>query len=162
MNCELPTRSIDTRQPKPLRRLLVSLSAIVSLMISFGESQVLHASEHAVKEPGLKQNELTTEAEPAPQANGELIERRVETRDGVTTVTETRVDSIRIPINHDTETSSLDMPSKGLSKGQVRSQYGDPYGMSGPVGEPPIFRWTYEGFEVVFEGDFVIHTLAKD
>jgi hypothetical protein len=33
--------------------------------------------------------------------------------------------------------------------------------MAGPVGEPPITRWDYDKFVVVFEYNRVIHSVTK-
>ena len=41
----------------------------------------------------------------------------------------------------------------------VERRFGTPESVRGPVGEPPITRWQYPRFEVVFEDDRVIHTV---
>ncbi len=38
----------------------------------------------------------------------------------------------------------------------VEQRFGLPLSEAGPVGSPPITRWVYEEFSVVFEGQWVI------
>lgn len=51
-------------------------------------------------------------------------------------------------------------PMQGMSMAQVIRQYGQPERRYGPVGDPPITRWTYSGFSVYFEYDTVLHTVV--
>ena len=48
------------------------------------------------------------------------------------------------------------LPQRGMLKEQVRARYGEPVAMTAPVGDPPISRWTYDGFVVFFEYRHVI------
>ena len=52
-------------------------------------------------------------------------------------------------------------PVRGLTMDEVREQFGDPLDSAGPIGEPPITRWEYAKFAVVFEGNMVIDSFAK-
>ncbi len=53
-------------------------------------------------------------------------------------------------------------PERGSLKSNVESQYGTPDAIDGPVGTPPITKWYYEGFTVVFEYDHVIHAFRRE
>ncbi|MDX1589690.1 MAG: hypothetical protein R3296_12200 [Oleiphilaceae bacterium] len=58
------------------------------------------------------------------------------------------------------EHADRDLPRRGQTMSQVEDRYGKPVERRGPVGEPPISRWKYPGFRVVFEGRHVIHTVV--
>lgn len=51
------------------------------------------------------------------------------------------------------------MPHRGLTKIQVESKFGQPSAKSGPVGDPAIYRWDYDGYSVIFEDNYVIHSV---
>lgn len=51
---------------------------------------------------------------------------------------------------------------RGKSKSSVETQYGQPDSIAGPVGDPPITRWLYNEFTVVFEYDHVVHAFKRD
>ncbi len=53
----------------------------------------------------------------------------------------------------------VETPRRGEAKSSVRNRFGEPESQRGPVGDPPISRWKYPEFEVVFEKDWVIHTV---
>lgn len=53
----------------------------------------------------------------------------------------------------------MTLPSNGMDKGGVRSQFGDPQQTHSPVGDPPITRWDYAGWSVYFEYDLVLFTV---
>ena len=55
-------------------------------------------------------------------------------------------------------TSGLLRPTNGLSMQAVAAKFGEPAEKIGPVGEPPISRWIYDGFTVYFEHNLVIHS----
>ena len=55
----------------------------------------------------------------------------------------------------------LPRPKPGMPKKNVLEIFGQPKHRSGPVGHPPISRWTYDKFVVVFEGDRVINSVIK-
>lgn len=50
------------------------------------------------------------------------------------------------------------IPSKGLTQEQVKQQFGEPKSVGATVGIPPITRWDYDNYTVVFEGQYVIHS----
>ena len=52
-------------------------------------------------------------------------------------------------------------PVYGDSMEKVKGQFGEPKESQGPVGNPPISRWIYNKFTVVFEGDTVIHAYVN-
>lgn len=54
-----------------------------------------------------------------------------------------------------------DAPTRGMARRQVRSQYGEPLNQNSAVGNPPISRWEYANYTVYFEGDYVLHTVAR-
>lgn len=52
------------------------------------------------------------------------------------------------------------LPTRGMSMAQVESRFGSPQTRRGPVGKPPITRWGYGDFSVVFEYRHVIHVVV--
>lgn len=54
------------------------------------------------------------------------------------------------------------VPERGMSMTAVENAYGAPLEKRPPVGDPPITRWIYPGFEVFFEYDRVIHSVVTD
>lgn len=56
---------------------------------------------------------------------------------------------------------NLRTPRRGEAMDSVERRFGTPQSVRGPVGEPPITRWQYPRFEVVFEGEHVIHTVIE-
>lgn len=56
--------------------------------------------------------------------------------------------------------SRVDVPSRGLTMGQVEGRYGAPTDRIPAIGEPPISRWVYPSFVVYFEYNLVIHAVA--
>jgi hypothetical protein len=59
------------------------------------------------------------------------------------------------------EAASTEMPSRGMSMDRVQSRFGAPQAINGPVGDPPITRWEYDGFVVVFEYRHVVHSVSR-
>ena len=59
------------------------------------------------------------------------------------------------------EAAQVQMPARGATMARVQQLFGAPQSVSGPVGEPPITRWDYGSFVVVFEHDRVIHSVEK-
>lgn len=57
---------------------------------------------------------------------------------------------------------AADGPGRGMSKAQVRQQFGEPARVQAPVGNPPIGRWHYPDFTVYFENDIVLHSVSED
>jgi outer membrane protein assembly factor BamE (lipoprotein component of BamABCDE complex) len=56
--------------------------------------------------------------------------------------------------------SQLERPKRGITMGQVEKQFGTPVTRHPTVGNPPITRWDYNGFAVVFEHDKVIDSVV--
>ena len=57
--------------------------------------------------------------------------------------------------------SDQDIPGRGLSKAEVRAQFGEPRHTRPSVGKPPITRWDYDGFSVYFENDTSLHSVRE-
>jgi|SRR5579864_1596505 hypothetical protein len=63
--------------------------------------------------------------------------------------------------------SQVERPKRGLTMGEVEKQFGAPANRHPAVGgssqqQPPITRWDYSGFSVVFERDRVIDSVVTD
>ena len=56
---------------------------------------------------------------------------------------------------------AAEYPHRGLTKDEVRSEFGQPGNTEGPVGSPPITRWEYDNFTVVFEYNHVLHSYPR-
>ncbi|WP_018139256.1 MULTISPECIES: hypothetical protein [unclassified Thioalkalivibrio] len=52
------------------------------------------------------------------------------------------------------------LPARGQSQSGVRSRHGEPSQRHPTVGDPPITRWDYSDFSVVFEGEYVLHSIV--
>ena len=72
----------------------------------------------------------------------------------------TQADILRLDDGSFTVKERESVPARGQTKDTVRSSYGDPETRHPTVGEPPITRWDYEDFSVVFEDRWVIHTIV--
>jgi hypothetical protein len=73
-----------------------------------------------------------------------------------------QADTLAIPgMSNQPDASTIERPVRGLNKTDVREKFGEPPETRGPVGNPPITRWIYPEFTVVFESNIVIHTFAK-
>ena len=69
-------------------------------------------------------------------------------------------EEIKIPVGQQGE-KALVLPSNGDTQSKVIEQFGEPEKESTPVGNPPITKWHYENFIVVFENDRVITSVKK-
>ena len=58
------------------------------------------------------------------------------------------------------EDPGVPMPKRGMNKEQVENQFGMPKQKVAVIGDPPISRWVYEKYTVVFEHQYVIHSLV--
>ena len=63
--------------------------------------------------------------------------------------------------------TAVDKPGAGMSMKQVVARYGEPATRRPPVGgaskfQPPITRWDYPAFSVVFERDHVIDAVVPE
>jgi outer membrane protein assembly factor BamE (lipoprotein component of BamABCDE complex) len=56
--------------------------------------------------------------------------------------------------------SQIDRPKRGSTKTAVEKKFGTPVTRHATVGEPPITRWDYPQFAVVFERDRVIDAVV--
>jgi len=61
--------------------------------------------------------------------------------------------------------SSVNLPKRGLTMDEVEKRFGAPVERHAAVGgaspqQPPITRWDYSGFAVVFERDRVVDAVA--
>ena len=56
--------------------------------------------------------------------------------------------------------SGLARPVNGQSMARVQQVFGTPLQQSAAVGEPPITRWRYDRFTVVFEHNLVIYSVV--
>lgn len=57
------------------------------------------------------------------------------------------------------------LPMRGQHQNQVLARYGQPVQRFATVGgnrprHPPITRWDYDGFSVIFEGPLVLHSVV--
>lgn len=59
------------------------------------------------------------------------------------------------------EAARMEMPTRGMTMDRVQGRFGAPLGVHGPIGDPPITRWDYDGFVVVFEYRHVVHSVLK-
>lgn len=57
---------------------------------------------------------------------------------------------------------AADLPPQGMSMANVAKQFGQPVQKTGPVGKPPITRWIYKDFTVVFEYKHVVHSMTVE
>ncbi len=57
--------------------------------------------------------------------------------------------------------SDQNVPGRGMSKTEVRAQFGEPRQTRAAVGNPPITRWNYDGFSVYFENDTTLHSVRE-
>ncbi len=73
-----------------------------------------------------------------------------------------QADQTRIPVmSQQSERATMELPRHGQTRSAVQARFGEPQGIKGPVGEPPILQWFYPEFVVYFEGDRVIHTVVR-
>ncbi|MGB9332861.1 MAG: hypothetical protein WCB10_18995 [Steroidobacteraceae bacterium] len=56
--------------------------------------------------------------------------------------------------------AQMDVPKRGSTMSQVEKRFGAPVNRHPTVGAPPITRWDYNGFSVVFEKDRVIDSVV--
>ncbi|MGH8502116.1 MAG: hypothetical protein ACREVE_06505 [Gammaproteobacteria bacterium] len=70
-------------------------------------------------------------------------------------------DIIRLPGSDPEVVQLRDGPRRGMAKDQVQQRYGKPANRAPAVGEPPISRWDYPDYSVYFEGEHVLHAVAR-
>jgi hypothetical protein len=59
------------------------------------------------------------------------------------------------------QAEGMAVPQNGQSKAEVEAAFGAPETTVGPVGDPPITRWTYQRWTVYFEFDHVLFTVLN-
>jgi hypothetical protein len=59
------------------------------------------------------------------------------------------------------QVEGMAVPNNGQTQSEVEAAFGAPKDKSGPVGDPPITRWTYEHWSVYFEFDRVLFTVLN-
>jgi hypothetical protein len=52
-------------------------------------------------------------------------------------------------------------PTRGMTMAEVTARFGEPTSKQPAVGKPPITRWEYPGFVVVFEYNHVVDAVAQ-
>jgi hypothetical protein len=57
--------------------------------------------------------------------------------------------------------SNVPTPRRGATMGDVERNFGQPVNKHNSVGNPPITKWEYPGFVVVFEHDRVLHSVVR-
>ncbi|WP_051132339.1 hypothetical protein [Thioalkalivibrio sp. AKL19] len=71
-------------------------------------------------------------------------------------------DILRSPDGGFTVKEREGVPTRGQSQSAVIRQHGEPEKRHATVGDPPITRWDYAGFTVVFEGEYVLHSAVRN
>jgi hypothetical protein len=56
--------------------------------------------------------------------------------------------------------SGIETPQRGSTMSAVEEKFGAPANKSSAVGSPPITKWFYPNFVVVFENDKVLHAVV--
>jgi hypothetical protein len=56
--------------------------------------------------------------------------------------------------------AGVETPQRGVSMTAVEARFGAPANKSSSVGSPPITKWFYPNFVVVFEHDKVLHAVV--
>ena len=56
--------------------------------------------------------------------------------------------------------SGVETPQRGSTMEAVEARFGAPANKSATVGNPPITKWFYPNFVVVFENDKVLHAVV--
>jgi hypothetical protein len=56
--------------------------------------------------------------------------------------------------------SGVETPQRGPTMSAVEEKFGAPANKSSAVGNPPITKWFYPNFVVVFENDKVLHAVV--
>ncbi len=57
--------------------------------------------------------------------------------------------------------AAAELPVTGSLMDTVAAEYGEPADKTLPIGQPPITRWIYDNFTVVFENDHVITAFPR-
>lgn len=71
-----------------------------------------------------------------------------------------QADVIKMPSESPQVITSNSAPVRGMTKSQVESNFGSPMSISGPTGQPAIYRWDYPDYSVFFEHNYVLHSVV--
>ncbi|WP_051074646.1 MULTISPECIES: hypothetical protein [unclassified Thioalkalivibrio] len=71
-------------------------------------------------------------------------------------------DILRSPDGGFTVKEREGVPTRGQTQAAVIRQHGEPERRHATVGDPPITRWDYADFSVVFEGEYVLHSAVRN
>jgi hypothetical protein len=71
-----------------------------------------------------------------------------------------QADVIKMPSKSPQIVTSDSAPVRGMTKSQVESNFGSPMSISGPTGNPAIYRWDYPSYSVFFEHNYVLHSVV--
>ena len=69
-------------------------------------------------------------------------------------------DTVAVGDKIEVRESQMATPRRGITMSEVEKHFGAPSEKHPTVGQPPITRWDYNGFAVVFEGDRVIDSVV--
>jgi len=69
-------------------------------------------------------------------------------------------DTIMVGDKLEVRESQMPTPKRGTTMSDVEKHFGAPTEKHPTVGQPPITRWDYNGFAVVFERDRVIDSVV--
>lgn len=72
-----------------------------------------------------------------------------------------RADTLLVEGLAQASATAAERPSRGMTMNAVSAKWGAPGAKSDAIGQPPITRWDYGSFVVVFEYDHVVHAVAK-
>jgi len=65
-----------------------------------------------------------------------------------------------LEMNIDVSQTPAEMPQRGSTMDEVEKRFGAPLTRHAAVGQPPITRWDYNGYCVVFEHQYVIDSVV--
>ena len=73
----------------------------------------------------------------------------------------TQADVIKIANSSAQVVEHANAPRRGINQADVLKDFGEPFSKEAAVGKPPISSWSYSRYDVYFEGNLVLHTVAK-
>ncbi len=71
-------------------------------------------------------------------------------------------ETLQMPVAPTPKSYSVTLPGRGMSMTEVLEKFGEPEVKEPEVGEPPITRWVYPNYVVIFEYQYVIHSLTTN
>ncbi len=71
-------------------------------------------------------------------------------------------ETLQVPAAPTPKSYSVTLPGRGMSMTEVLEKFGEPEVKEPEVGEPPITRWVYPNYVVIFEYQYVIHSLTTN